>query len=66
MTKPGNFRDLIDLLDRLDTMPAETASPANQSACSLSRTQPAERSERQWIVSGILRLAFTPDGHSAD
>ncbi|MDP9085993.1 MAG: hypothetical protein M3N02_04400 [Pseudomonadota bacterium] len=66
MTKPGNFHDLIDLLDRLDTMPAGTAKPASQSACPLPRRQQVERSERQWIVSGILRFAFTQDGHSAD
>lgn len=58
MSKPGNFSDLLELLDAVPTPPTDSPRRAPRPPPAIQLHQIAEQ---QWIVSGILRLAFTLD-----
>ena len=58
MSNPGNFRDLLDLLDRV---PESPPAPRRRARQPTSPPELRDVAEQRWIVSGILRLAFSAD-----
>jgi hypothetical protein len=58
MSTTGNFRDLLDMLDKV---PPPARAPCRRAAPPSSSSKPSDLAEQQWIVSGILRLAFSDD-----
>jgi hypothetical protein len=60
MSTTGNFRDLLDMLDKVPPPPPASHRRATAAPTS-SSSKPSDVAEQQWIVSGILRLAFSDD-----
>jgi len=65
MPKPGNFNQLLDQLDMIARPPRARRLPV---AVDLPATTPfGLLAERKWVISGILRLAYSvPDDGDDD